>query len=91
MSELSETGTEQPPEEAKVQSAARLFDVRNVIGGLFTAYGIIMTLVGVFDGKSAVAKAEGIRINLWLGLVMLAFGLLVLLWRTLAPPKLPDD
>ncbi len=44
--------------ERKRASAARTFDVRRVIGGLFTAYGVIITLVGVFDGPDEIAKAE---------------------------------
>ena len=63
-------------DEQKVSKAARLFDVRRVIGGLFTVYGVIVTLMGVFDSKSEIDKAQGVRINLWMGLGMLVFGLL---------------
>jgi hypothetical protein len=73
----------------KVSAAARLFDVRRVIGGLFVVYGVIVTLRGVFDGKSEIDKAQGVRINLWMGLAMLALGLLFLLWLWLNPPKTP--
>jgi hypothetical protein len=75
----------------KVSAAARLFDVRRVIGGLFVVYGVIVTLRGVFDGKSEIDKAQGVRINLWMGLAMLALGLLFLLWLWLNPPKTPAD
>lgn len=52
-------------EEARRRSAAaRLFDIRRVIGGLFTAYGAIVTLIGIFDSGSAVQKAQGVRTNL---------------------------
>lgn len=70
---------------------ARLFDVRRVIGGLFVVYGLIVTLVGVFDGSSELAKAQGVRINLWMGLGMLALGLLMLLWLRLNPPPEPVE
>jgi hypothetical protein len=66
---------------------ARLFDVRRVIGGLFVVYGVIVTLIGVLDGPSELEKAQGVRINLWMGLGMLALGLLMLLWLHLNPPK----
>lgn len=66
-------------------SAARLFDVRRVIGGLFTVYGVIVTLLGLFDSPSEIAKAQGVRINLWMGLAMLLLGLLMLLWLRLNP------
>ncbi|MBO3742364.1 hypothetical protein [Actinoplanes flavus] len=65
---------------------ARLFDVRRVIGGLFVLYGVIVTLIGILDGPSELEKAQGVRINLWMGLGMLAFGLLMLLWLRLNPP-----
>lgn len=65
----------------------RLFDVRAVIGGMFTLYGVIVTLLGIFDTPSELDKAQGVRINLWMGLAMLALGLLMLLWLRLNPPK----
>ena len=51
----------------KVSAAARLFDVRRVIGGLFVVYGVIVTLLGIFDSKAEIDKAQGVRINLWDG------------------------
>jgi hypothetical protein len=72
------------------KSAARLFDVRRVIGGLFTVYGVIVTLVGVFDSSGQVRKAQGVRINLWVGLAMLALGLLFLVWQWVRPAEVPD-
>jgi hypothetical protein len=65
----------------------RLFDVRAIIGGMFTLYGVIVTLLGIFDSSSEIDKAQGVRINLWMGLAMLALGLLMLLWLRLNPPK----
>ncbi|GAB7049759.1 hypothetical protein [Catenuloplanes indicus] len=76
--------------EQKRASAARTFDVRRVIGGLFTLYGIIVTTVGLFDGQDEIAKAEGVRINLWMGLGMLALGLLFLAWQWLRPAETPE-
>ncbi|SCE95855.1 hypothetical protein GA0070607_3676 [Micromonospora coriariae] len=75
--------------EQRRSAAARLFDIRRVIGGLFVAYGVIVTLIGVFDSRAEIDKAEGVRINLWAGLVMLAFGLLMLLWQWLRPAEPP--
>jgi hypothetical membrane protein len=74
----------------KVSAAARLFDVRRVIGGLFVVYGVIVALLGVFDNQSEIDKAQGVRINLWMGLAMLALGLLMLLWLRLNPTKVGD-
>lgn len=77
------------PDDEKVSAAARLFDVRRVIGGLFTVYGVIVTLIGAFDSPAEIAKAQGVRINLWMGLAMLALGLLMLLWLRLSPTHPP--
>jgi hypothetical protein len=65
----------------------RLFDLRAVIGGMFTLYGVIVTILGLFDSPAEIDKAQGVRINLWMGLAMLALGLLMLLWLRLNPPK----
>jgi len=83
--------TDRPDEQAeKVSAAARLFDVRRVIGGLFTVYGVIVTLIGAFDSPAEIHKAQGVRINLWIGLAMLALGLLMLLWLRLSASLAPD-
>lgn len=79
------------PDRTKVSRAARLFDVRRVIGGLFVVYGLIVTLLGLFDSRAEIDKAQGVRINLWMGLAMLALGAFMLLWLRFSPPGGPDD
>jgi len=76
---------EQGEDQERMSAAARLFDVRRVIGGLFVVYGLIVTLVGLFDGSAEIEKAQGVRINLWMGLAMLALGAFFLLWLWLRP------
>jgi hypothetical protein len=78
-------------DETRTSKAARLFDVRRVIGGLFVVYGVIVTLLGLFDNQAEIDKAQGVRINLWMGIAMLALGLLMLLWLRLSPPEAPAD
>jgi hypothetical protein len=80
----------QDDDHEKVSAVTRLFDVRRVIGGLFVVYGVIVTLLGLFDDKAEITKAQGVRINLWMGLAMLVLGLLFLLWLRLNPPAAPD-
>jgi quinol-cytochrome oxidoreductase complex cytochrome b subunit len=75
--------------DRKNATGARLFDIRRVLGGLFVVYGVLIGIVGLADSPGQVAKAQGVRINLWGGLVMLAFGLLMLLWQWLSPVR-PD-
>ena len=79
-------------DENKIDTAraARLFDVRRVIGGLFTVYGVVVTIVGIFDSKAEIEKAAGVRINLWIGLGMLVLGLLFLLWQWVRPAEAPE-
>ena len=76
-------------DEERRSAAARLFDVRRVIGGLFVVYGLIVTLIGLFDSGSELDKAQGVRINLWTGLGMLALGALFLLWQWIRPAEAP--
>jgi hypothetical protein len=80
-------------DEAKADTAraARLFDVRRVIGGLFTVYGVIVTIIGLFDSQAEIDKAAGVRINLWIGLGMLALGLFFLAWQWIRPAEPPTE
>lgn len=83
---------EQPAEAAARRvsaGAARLFDIRRVIGGLFVLYGAVLTVVGATDSAAEIAKAQGIRINLWTGLGMLALGAAFLVWLRLSPTEPP--
>ncbi|GAA3499222.1 hypothetical protein GCM10019016_063260 [Streptomyces prasinosporus] len=78
--------------ETKSTTAARLFDIRRIIGGLFVVYGVIVTIAGLTASDADIDKAEGVNINLWTGLGMLILGLLFLLWLKLRPaaPPPPD-
>ncbi|MEU8822403.1 hypothetical protein [Streptomyces sp. NPDC048636] len=71
-------------------TAARLFDVRRLIGGLFVVYGIIVTIAGITASDADLKKAQNININLWTGLSMLVVGLLFLLWMWLRPATAPE-
>ncbi|MEU5838853.1 hypothetical protein ABZ820_35040 [Streptomyces diacarni] len=77
--------------EQRSQTAARLFDVRRIIGGLFVVYGVIVTLAGVFASDEDLKKAQDININLWTGIGMLILGLAFLLWLRLSPTIPPPD
>lgn len=72
------------PEHAG-SGASKLFDLRILIGGLFTLYGVVLTVAGFFVSAKERAKADGININLWLGLGMLALGLIFVAWSRLRP------
>lgn len=71
-------------------AASKLFDIRLLIGGLFTLYGIMLTIAGFFTSDADKQKASNININLWLGIGMLIMGLLFLLWRQVNPLRVQD-
>lgn len=49
-------------------------DLRLPIGLLFTIYGAIFVLFGLASDKTIYERSLGINVNLWWGLVLLAFG-----------------
>lgn len=75
-------------EEVHAARAANRFDIRRLIGGLFTLYGIILLVTGLAGDHHIKTKAAGINIDLWTGIGMLIFGALMIawaLWRPVAP------
>jgi len=80
MSEMPDTGTEAPQ-----SAAAKLFDLRVLIGGLFLVYGIMLTVAGFTTSDQELAKASGININLWMGISMLIVGAIFLAFWRLRP------
>ena len=71
--------------DSRARRAANLFDLRRVIGGLFVAYGLLLAILGLFDSDADIERAAGVNINLYGGLAMLAFGLLMLVWAFTRP------
>ncbi len=53
-------------------------DVRIPIGLLFAILGALLAVYGATSDPAIYAKSLGINVNLWWGLVMLAFGCLML-------------
>jgi hypothetical protein len=71
--------------EPSTRRAANLFDLRRIIGGLFIVYGILLAVLGLFDSQEEIDKAAGVNINLWTGIGMLVFGLLMITWALTRP------
>jgi hypothetical protein len=71
-------------------SGAAGLDVRLPIGGLFTVLGLMLTGYGLMVGSGSASLSAGsfTNVNLWWGLVMLGFGLLLLLGAGLAHRRL---
>src|SRR3954447_14615576 len=67
------------------QSTRNLFDLRVIIGGLFTVYGVYLVIRGLLDSQQAIQKAAGVHINLWAGIGMLVMSSGFLLWAKLRP------
>jgi hypothetical protein len=80
MSEAPDTGAEVPQ-----SAAAKLFDLRVLIGGLFLVYGVMLTVAGFFTSARELAKASGININFWMGIGMLIIAAFFLTWWRLRP------
>ncbi len=74
------------PEEARNWRLAKLFDLRSFIGSLFLIFGILVTIAGLRASKATINKAAGINLGLWVGLTMLAIGVMFLSWVLLKPP-----
>lgn len=88
---MTESTKDEAEFQAKNSAASRLFDLRYLIGGLMAVYGLVLVVVGIFDSDAEIDKAAGIRINLWMGLGMLAVGLLFLLWARTRPLKIGGE
>jgi hypothetical protein len=71
--------------ETSKRKAANLFDLRRIIGGVFLAYGLLLTILGLFASDEDIDKAAGVNINLWAGLGMLVFGILMMTWALTRP------
>jgi hypothetical protein len=65
-------------------------DVRIPIGGMFTIFGVVLIVYGLVSDPAIYQRSLGINVNLWWGLVLLVFGL-VMLWLAYrgAKPKSP--
>ena len=57
-------------------------DLRLPIGGMFAIFGAMLALYGLVGDHAIYARSLGINVNLWWGLVLLVFGL-VMLWLAL--------
>jgi hypothetical protein len=73
--------------EADRSAVSTLFDLRPVIAVLFGTFGIILLIVAFTDTtQTELAKAGGIRMNLWTGLAMIVASVLFVVWVRLKPP-----
>jgi hypothetical protein len=53
-------------------------DVRLPIGLMFAAFGLLLVVYGMVADRAIYARSLGVNVNLWWGLVLLVFGLIML-------------
>jgi len=62
-------------------------DIRYPIGWMFSLFGVILTLFGLFSDKQMYSRSLGININFDAGVGLLAFGIVMLLLAWLGTAK----
>jgi hypothetical protein len=67
-----------------------LFDVRNIIGALMGLYGVILVLASFATSDADKVKADGINANLWVGIALLVFGILMIVWAVTRPIEVDE-
>jgi hypothetical protein len=72
-------------EAQRAAKAARLFDIRRLIGGLFLIYGVILVILGLGESDASIEKSADININLYAGLGMLVVAAFFIAWALMRP------
>lgn len=65
--------------------AANLFDIRRIIGGLFLLYGVTLTVLGLGASDEDLARADGVNVNLLVGIVLLVMAACFIAWALWRP------
>lgn len=90
MSEHTSPTSDSPSTEKTHKAGA--FDVRNFIGALLGIYGLILLPTGLFaTDEAALAKADGLNVNIWTGIGLLVAGLVFIAWARLRPVVVPPE
>ena len=72
-------------DEIAAARAANRFDIRRIIGGLFAVYGVILVVTGIVGSHHVKTQAAGINIDLWAGIAMVVFAVIMVAWALLRP------
>ncbi len=84
----SDAPTTTAPTGGHVEQAGA-FDIRFFIGLLIGVTGVILTLLGLFAFTDDEAqKTGGVNANLWVGVSMIGFFVLMWLWAKLDPIRM---
>ena len=82
---LIEQSEQAETDAQRAAKAARLFDIRRLIGGLFLIYGVILVVLGVGESDKSIAKSADINVNLYSGLGMLVVAAIFIAWGLMRP------
>ena len=66
-------------------------DLRLPIGLMFSIFGVMLVTYGLISDTAIYARSLGINVNLWWGVVLLAFGLVMLGFALRARKTSPAD
>ena len=78
-------------EEAEEQTggqearAINLFDIRRIIAGLFLLYGVVLVIMGLGASEADKRRADGINVNLSVGIALLVIAAFFITWALLRP------
>lgn len=82
---MSTSNTDRP-----AKHTAGALDIRNIIGGLLSVYGLILLFMGIFGDQES-EKTGDINANLWAGIGLLVVGVIFLAWARIKPIVVPED
>lgn len=72
--------------------SAGLFDLRWIIALLIGIFGVVVTLMGIFDAASSTAasgRSVGVNVNLWTGIPMIVLAVAFGIWAAVRPVRVP--
>ena len=78
-------------ENSSRTSKASLFDIRNIIAALLGIYGVVLVIMSFTTSDSDLAKASGVNANLWVGVGLLLFSLVFVVWAYLRPIVVDEE
>jgi len=83
--EPEDAGAEGPRGTDREARAANLFDLRRIIGGVLSLYGIVLLVLGLNQSYASIQKSAGTNVDLWSGAGMLVLGVLFIVWALWHP------
>lgn len=70
---------------------AGLFDIRFIIALLLGIYGVVLVVMGTLTSSGRSTASDGLNVNLWTGLALVATAAVMALWGRLRPIVIETD